>query len=304
MTTPEHDYRRHIGATDSPALLGLHPYKSPHDVWARIVEGRKTPQNKAMLRGLRLEPVVREMYLDETGAKLLGPERLFHPAHDWLGASLDDRTAERVVEFKTASLRKLNEWGEEGTDEVPPHYLVQVQHQMLVSGLPAGDLAVLLGGDELRIYQFTADLELQSLILETCERFQRNYIETKLPPPVDDSTSCAEWLKDRYSVERGPILQAGAGAEAIAQRLLQARAALEAAEVAERGARNELIDYIKDAAGIEGNGWRVSYKSSKGRATLDVDALCSAHGIDATERERYTKRTPYRVFRLTDRSNK
>jgi predicted phage-related endonuclease len=71
-------------------------------------------------------------------------------------ASLDRVVAgKKIVELKNA--RTAEGWGRTGTDEVPEHYMIQVQHQLHV-GIAHGledkaDVAVLIGGCDLRIYQ-------------------------------------------------------------------------------------------------------------------------------------------------------
>jgi putative phage-type endonuclease len=289
-----------IGGSDAAAVAGLSRYKSPLDVWLRIVEGREPEQTKPMRRGQLLEPVVRQMYADETGAELLGPRSLRSKRHPFARASLDDvarlRGEERVLECKSANFRMLHAYGE-GDDEIPDDYIAQVQWYLALAQLPIADVAVLLAGDELRIYTLRADAELQAALFEEAARFWRNYVVTKQPPPPDASPSYGEWLKRRFPKSDEQFLLADAEAVVAAEQLRKAREAKKAAEEAEEQARQLLQAKIGDAAGLIGPDFRINWKLTKGRATTDWRALCMELQVPPATVERFTKRAPYRCFK-------
>jgi putative phage-type endonuclease len=294
------EFRAGIGGTDIPAIVGIDKYRGPLDVYARIVEGKETEDKEAFLRGRLMEPVIRELYQYRTGAALKGPRKI---RDGWVRANLDDVAirdgVERVAEFKSANIRVAHEWGD-GDDDVPPSYLLQCQWYMHWARIPFCDLAVFLGGADLHVYELRADLDLQSMLIEAAERFWRDHVETKTPPPVDGSWSSSEWLRARFPVERGPVMVADTQDEEIARRLFAAREAKAAAEREEYAARNALIMRIGDAAGIEGQGWRVSYKQTKGKPSTDWEAVCAEAGVPKELIEKHTKRSPFRMFRPTE----
>ncbi len=149
--------RKGIGASDAPAVCGLSPWKTPLHVFLEKT-GRlgDEVENAAMRWGTRLEEVVAQAYKEETMRPVYRPRQVLerHKTIPWLFCSLDRLTEVggkgRILECKTA--RSADGWGEPGTDEVPAPYLVQVQHQMAVTGFGAADIAVLIGGQELRHY--------------------------------------------------------------------------------------------------------------------------------------------------------
>lgn len=118
-----------------------------------VVRQEVTPE---MDVGLVLEPYVAELYERRTGLAVHEPVTpIFrHPTLAWMFASPDRFNAEgRLVELKTA--RTAEGWGEEGTDQVPPGYLLQVQQQMHccpVGEQHSADVAVLIAGVEFRVY--------------------------------------------------------------------------------------------------------------------------------------------------------
>ena len=151
-------------------IRDLHPAKTPP----------MAVSNASMEWGRRLEPVIRQAYVDKTGRAVECPNHLFrHTEHPFMIANVDGMCADRVLEIKTA--RTGADWGEEGTDEIPEYYLTQVQHYMTVTGKKACDVAVLIGASDFRIYTVRNDPELAALLIEEEKKFW-HLVETKTPP--------------------------------------------------------------------------------------------------------------------------
>lgn len=294
-----------IGGTDISKIVGVDSFGGPIDAWRRIVEGFSPEMNKAMERGRRMEPVVRAMYVDDTRATLEAKlPYLVSTKYEFMGASLDDlatRDGEKlVVEYKTAGIRAINKWGESGSDQVPDNYRVQVAWYLLATGRTFADLACLICGDDLRIYRLTRDLELESMLLEAAERFWKDHVLTKTPPPPDAHESYERWLEQRYPDSRGEFIAATPELEYYAKRLEEATHALDVAEAQKQWARNHLIQRIGDAAGLQGEGWRISYKTTKGRSKTDWESLCKDKGISDETVAQYTSRGgSFRTFKPT-----
>jgi putative phage-type endonuclease len=143
--------RRYIGGSDVAAILGLNPYRNITDVFLEKTgrtHAEPTTSRPADL-GNRLEPVLVQLAADTIGdtAEL---NKRFH--NEWRSAQVDGWLANRreVIEAKAVGLFNprfnRDEWGSEGTDEVPFMYLVQVLWQLHVSGADTGHLSALLGG--------------------------------------------------------------------------------------------------------------------------------------------------------------
>ncbi len=306
MLTPEQLAMRltGVGGSEIGAVAGLSPYANAFDVYRSKVEGYVFEGNDATERGNFLEPAIASWYAHRTGAFLTERGTLRHPKHPLVIAT-PDRVAnfkadEWDVSIKTANLRMADQWGEEGTDEVPAHYLAQIQWEMGVLGLGWGEIAVLIAGDDLRRYRITFDPELFGMLVEQAERFWRNHVEPKRPPQPDGSDSCGEWLKTRFPKETAPVLQATPEAERWAMRLIEARKALDDAEQAEKEARHHLQALIGDAAGMKGNGWSVSWKRSKDGQKVDWEGLAKAYTPTPAEIAKFTTTKPGpRPFRVT-----
>lgn len=69
MNAPEMNRMGFIGGSDVAAILGVSPFKTPHELWlqktGRAPREEVTPeQQKRFDRGHRLEPVVLQMLID------------------------------------------------------------------------------------------------------------------------------------------------------------------------------------------------------------------------------------------------
>jgi putative phage-type endonuclease len=176
-----------IGSSDSPRLFGF--WGQPLSVYLDKLGLLPDTDSPAMRAGRMLEDVVAQMYAEVSGYEVAPPPvRLMrHPDMPWLGASLDRVSLRGPVEIKTS--RTADGWGEPGTDEIPDAYMVQVQHQLLVACAVSGvdmvaDVAVLIGGQELRTYTVLPCPELQGIILDAARDIWQR-IEAREPPDPD-----------------------------------------------------------------------------------------------------------------------
>lgn len=150
--TPEwHERRRTmLTATDVPAILGESKWKTPLRIWSRIIlDSREGERETSFLRwGNALEPIAAAEFERETGAIVHRSDRLaVHPRLPWLGATpdafaVDPFTGEvSLVEFKAPGIHAMHDW-EEGS--APLFYVLQVQAQLVVTGLERGVLCALI----------------------------------------------------------------------------------------------------------------------------------------------------------------
>lgn len=176
--------RRHgVGGSDAGAIVGVSPWSTPLDVYNSKVEPPEDHDNAAMEWGRRIEPIVRQAYSDKTGRTVQTPAMLQHPQHAWMLANLDGiADGGRVLEIKTARTGKG--WGEEGSDQIPLPYLIQVQHYMAVTALPVADVAVLIGGSDFRLYEVPADADLQAGLIASEAAFWQRVVDRQPPDPV------------------------------------------------------------------------------------------------------------------------
>jgi putative phage-type endonuclease len=169
-----------LGSSDAPEILGVgfSGTAGPARVYRSKVEpvDDRLPETGPLRRGIELEPHAAAFYERRMGTSLspnVENELLRHPERPWQVASPDRRREDdgRAVELKCVA-GFGEEWGAEGTGEVPEKYRVQCQHQMVVTGDRMIDLAALdVIGWELRVYRIDADRAFQAWLTTVELRF-------------------------------------------------------------------------------------------------------------------------------------
>jgi len=192
--------KRGLGGSDAAAVLGLSPWASPLDVYLEKADPETPPtvETEAMYWGNVLEDVITREFAKRTGLKV----RRSNVTHRLDGTPLIahvDRLIEGAVdghrallEAKASSIWNRDEWGDEGTDQIPKYYLIQVQHYMAVLGFQLAFVAVLLGGNDFRIYRVPANQKLIGDLVHLERRFWERHVERRIPP---DPQSLADLYK-------------------------------------------------------------------------------------------------------------
>lgn len=276
-----------IGGSDEGTINGLNPYKSPYELWLEKTGQVVAPDlsdNERVHFGNVLEDVVAAEFTRRTGKKVRRVNRtLRHPKYPFMIANLDrDIVGENaILECKTASAWiNKDEWGPDGSDFVPASYNVQVQHYMFVTGARLAYLAVLIGGNEFRIYHIQRDDELIAMMLENAQNFWRA-VETMTPPDCIN----AQDAKVRYpgSVD-GKTIEAD-------DAILEAMTAIKARKADIKAIEKEIDDIldalmplIEDAEAIAAPDGKIlaTYKTQT-RTSIDTVALKKNYPAIATE---------------------
>lgn len=181
-----------------------------HDVFLRLChpELYVDEPNVAMRKGNALEDLVAELYAERTGFDLERSPTLRHAKHPFVLASPDRLIVgqQRGLEIKAPTIRTLEDWGPDGSQEFPLKYRIQCTQQMAVKGYRAWDLCMLHPFDDaIRIYPVPWDEDLAALIIEQEARFWRDHVVTKDPPPVTGSKAAESFLAKRYPRNEGTL---------------------------------------------------------------------------------------------------
>jgi putative phage-type endonuclease len=287
--------RTGISGTDVSAILGINPWASALDVWLdKRGQAEEREQTMAMRMGNLLEPIVAQLYADDTGWILSEPGFMRHQARDW-HIGTPDRLAENgdgirqiLIEIKTA--RSGSDWGEPGTDQIPRHYLTQVAWYLALTELQVAHVAVLIGASEYRRYEIQRDHDLEAVLLERCEAFWRDNVQAGQMPAIDGSDSAARYVARRFPRNVNPLRTATPDEMNLAQRLAAARAATAAAEREQAEAENLLKAAIGESEGLDlGAFGKITWKASKPRDTTDWKAVAAEANIPADLITKHTK---------------
>jgi putative phage-type endonuclease len=273
MTADSDELRRTgLGGSDAAAACGLSPWRTPYDLWLeKLSQAEPLPATEPMLWGTLLEPVIAAEYCRRTEHQItLAPPMLRHPTHAFMLAHIDGRIDNsRILECKTA--RTAAGWGETGSDEIPLQYLVQIHHYLVVSGAQIADVAVLIGGQDFRLYEVAADADIARELVEQEYMFWRR-VETREPPdPINTADAVRRWghLTAAGTVVAGePELYAVERLHQIRAQKKHLEAEADEAELKLMQALGEEGDHLVDEAGTLLATWRLD----RGRKAYSVEA--------------------------------
>lgn len=236
--------RSGLGSSDAPAVVGVSPYRSRLEVY-REKRGELTPQQTDTPLtewGRRIEAPVAAWYRETTRAKLVRvPAPIRHPTYDYLFAS-PDRLIEPdgVLEIKCASPHTRQRWLDLG---VPDHYLIQVQHQLMVTGRAYAVLAVLFDWYSPVAIRIERDEAMIRLIQQLEVDFWCNYVVPGLPPsdpPARLVEPLTQRLKERTQSQPGHAVVLGDEVRPILERLRELDRAISEADRERETLREEL----------------------------------------------------------------
>ena len=199
-----------IGGSDAGTVLGLNQYQTPYELWEEkcgLREPEDLSNNAAVIAGNMLEDAVVEYFTMTTGLRVRRNNRLLRSKlHPFMIAHLDrEIIGERsILECKTlGAFHDKDEWGAQGTDQVPHRYLLQCMHYLAVTDRDTAYLAVLIGGRDFRVYVIQRDQELIDKLIETEAEFW-NCVQTRTPPVFDPNMPNAiEAVKKLYPGTNG-----------------------------------------------------------------------------------------------------
>lgn len=320
--------RTGIGGSDIAAVLGMSPYKTPFQVWlektARAIEQTTPEQEERMHWGNVLEDVVARHYAT---VRLCAVQRINkmmrHRKHDCLLANvdrvrvvpgsrarLDEQRAmvlgaDAVIECKTASAFALRTdgasdaygWGDPGTDQVPQHYWLQVQHYMGITGIEQAEIAVLFGGQKFATYSVSFDAALMRDVFEQAAAWWVQHIVGDIPPnPQSETEARIAWAASK----EGKVAQATDEVARAVQELQEVRAAIAHLQEQEQQLRDRITCAIGDAEALVWHGQPIAtWKSNKPSQKTDWQAVAMAAGASQALIDANTETKPgTRVLRI------
>lgn len=266
-----------IGGSDAAAVVGLSKWTTRYQLYLDKTEPVvDTEPTDAQEWGILLEPLIRQRYCNKTGRSVEIPAHIIeHPELPWCLANPDGITVERdrIFEAKTAAWDD-DEWGEEGTADVPDAYALQVQHYMAVTGISVADIAVLFRGSQFRIYTVPADPVMQRNLLKLEAEFWDSVQRREPPHPSDGEDAKLRWPTSRLD---GLVYADPDDVEAW-EELLDVRRRI--AELDEEKKKLELAlkKKIADASGIQHEGRPlVTWKNNKNSLGFDMAKFQEDH---------------------------
>ena len=250
-----------LTATDAAQILGVSPYSTAYKCWQRklglIPEQASTP---AMQRGVRDEPIARQMFIKQTGINMT-PCCVESDLHNFIGSSLDGISdcGKYILEIKSQKF----------VNQVPEFHYSQIQHQLLSTDFTAKVCYyVSMWEGEIQIQEVSIDTFWHENYLPKATEFWKKVIFHEQPELT---------TKDYKDMNATPIWESYATEyRRVAQQIKQL-------EELKESYRKELITLCEDNSCM-GAGIKVLKKLVKGR--VDYESIPEISHIDL---ERYRK---------------
>lgn len=299
LTNEQKEERRgYLGGSDAGAVAGLNDNRSPLAVWLdKTGRGDDFAGNPATFWGNVLEEPVARVYQDTTGHKIRRRGMIVSKDYPFMCANLDrvivgDSRGPGVLEVKTAGAYMREQWGPDGSDQVPDSYLAQVAHYLAVTGYTWARLAVLIGGQDFRVYDIPRDEELIQYLIDVERRFWNDHVLTDIPP---DPASSADIAK-RWPRDNGTEVVANQKITSALADLRHVRLQISELETNKQQIEDEIKSAIGDASTlVDAFGTPLATWKTQTSKRIDIKALRLMHPDIA---EKYSTETESRVFRL------
>jgi predicted phage-related endonuclease len=201
-----------------------------------------------------------------------------------------------ILEIKTVDvLAYRNRWTvEDDFIEAPAHIELQLQHQLLVSGLRVGYIGALIGGNRVELLRREADDAVHAAILQRAAAFWAS-VEAGTPPPVVTADDARAYNRRQDHAEPGTLADFR-GSPGFAAALADYRRCKAAAKLAEDDAdmaKARMLDLIGTAERVMFDGGTIScgYTAGSPGTTITADMIGTTIGA----------RAGYRQFRVNSK---
>lgn len=273
--------KTYLGGSDMAAICGVPSFKKTAlDVYfskvnPEIIELTKDdPNYEAAYWGAKQEKDVAERYAEEHNVEVtIEPKLIRHPKYPFMAGNIDRWVGnyEYILECKTAHFIKSKEWGEVGTNQIPEAYLCQVAWYSAITGVPKVDIAVLIGGQDFRIYTYVQDKEFEDKLITIGKNFWLNHVQKRIPPQPCNLHD----ISILYPRSNGKEVKAN---KEIASSLMELKAMNEEKTVLERSIDNlkkNIQEYIRDYDLLidENGNVLATWKNTSPRGCLDLKRL-------------------------------
>lgn len=286
--------RAGIGGSDVAAILGYAKGRDIASVYADKLGLSEDKDSEVMFWGRALETKVAEVYAEKNGVCLVKPGQVIHPTIPYLIANPDffvytEEGGSPIggLEIKTAGQYRAADWGEDGTDQIPEAYILQVQHYMEVTNLDWYDVAVLIGGNKYRQYRIHRDREMYANIIPHLTIFWE-CVQSQTLPDISRSAHARSLLSRFFKETDSPAPLTDHLFELCAQLRMVASARIES-EKEEQRVKNLIAIEMGENNVLYGPDFKITYKASAPRKIVDIKGLTAELEIAPEVLERHTK---------------
>lgn len=301
------DWRKgRLGASMVPAIMGMDPWRTPMDAALAVLDRvEDDAAGDAAVMGQYLERGVLQWGADRIGATIR-TTNAWRVGDAWDGtaaakkvnATLDAIVQidgeDIILEAKTSGLGSpmgaSDDWGADGTDEVPDRVIIQTHMQMICSGIKLAYVPALLGGRGMVLYRIEYDADIAEAVRTAVVGFFEILGRGELP-----SGAVSPAVVGRIKRAPGSAIVADEAMNHAIMRWDQCRALRLQAEKDEAAAKSAALTMLgENERALLLNGMVLDYAASS-RRSLDQKSLRDAHPDIA---EQFTKTSATRTARI------
>lgn len=265
---------KYIGGSDCAAVLGHSRWGTPLSVWAEKTGQYIKPEvdSEATELGRELEDYVAKRFCRKTGKEVKRSEGpFFHQDYEFLGGNVDRLIVgeDAGLECKTASPWKSKEW--EG-DEIPPEYLIQCYHYMMVTGFRKWYLAVLIGNQAFHVREIFWDDRIMADMKRRLVTFWMEFVVTEIMP-LNVTYKDTDTIDALFpAAKEGEVIQLEDSANILVENLTSYKQDLKQLEHQIEEAENQLKILLRESERGRTSLYEIGWKNSKWSG-LDGKAL-------------------------------
>lgn len=266
---------RNINSTDISCLFNLNPYQTEFELWHRVQSDEPVTieSNERMEWGNALEAAIAKEVGRRNNWQVEPEKNYWQLTNSRLGSSFDyfiappnsdsqngSKVYTTILEIKNVdSMAFSKNWQEDDDDiQAPPHIELQVQFQMMISGMSQAYIAALVGGNQLKLTKpRQANLKLHEIMLAKCEKFWQSVIK-KQPPKIDYERD-SEFLISLYDfAEPNKVIEGDEFLDAYVHGYNTASQAIKEFEAQKEMFKAKILEHIKDAEKVKGASYTIS----------------------------------------------
>lgn len=259
-----------VTSTEVSALFDLSPYMTAFELYHNKSSGQvvRIKENDRMKWGKRFEAPIAYGVAEDEGWKIDKFDVYIRDTETRVGSSFDYRinsstNGDGILEIKNVDgLQFKQKWTE---DEAPEHIELQIQHQMLVSGLKWTALVAMVNGNSPKIIYRDFDPQIGDAILQRVGAFWE-MVKSGVAPAADYSRDADVITRIHAQANSGEIFDASADNEIamMVHEYQRAGQSIDELEAYRKEAKARILDKIGTADKVTGPWGSISTGMVKG----------------------------------------
>lgn len=240
--------RKGIGSSDIGAIFRCNEFGyGPIDVALEKMGVGRSHGTRSTRMGNKLEPIIAELFTEETGIRVVKAPTAVHQEHSWMRANADFLAVDEFLVVETKARGDRRGWGDAWTDRVPQDILLQCQWQMACYGIHEARVVVLFRLSDLEQFVIPYSEELVALLIESCWEFWEKIQRGEMPATDWSDPRTPELIPLMYKPDPKVTVQLGNDALAMVEEIQLTAQARRQHERREKELKARLIEMMGTA---------------------------------------------------------